>query len=132
MSISKTKKTDFDRPARKDIVSEVVNILESLITAFVLALLFITFVVQSFIIPTGSMAGTLKGAHFRLRCPQCGYKYDHDFRPRGYGLPENAVPRGYVKPPPTRCPSCGHYQMRAAAMPVTRGDIDPEVYLSVL
>ncbi len=118
----KTKKTGSQQKPKRDVINETANILDSLVTAFILALLFITFVMQVFIIPTGSMAETLKGAHFRLRCQQCGYRYHHGFKPGIYGLPRNTIPRNEVKPPPTRCPSCGHYQAAISAMPITKGD----------
>ena len=50
--------------------------LESIIVAFVLAFLFRAFVAEAFVIPTGSMAPTLMGAHKDLTCELCG----QDFR----------------------------------------------------
>ncbi|MGH7215327.1 MAG: S26 family signal peptidase, partial [Tepidisphaeraceae bacterium] len=38
-----------------------------------------------FVIPTGSMAPTLLGAHMRLRCEDCGYEYDVNFNSSGSG-----------------------------------------------
>jgi len=107
---------------RKNRAAEIANTLEWLITAFVLAFLFRAFVMEAFRIPTGSMADTLMGAHFRLRCGQCGYKYDYDFVPEKYGLPQDTVPRRFLKPGPSRCPSCGHYQLSPTAMPIANGD----------
>lgn len=49
--------------------------LESIIIAFVLAFVFRAFVVEAFVIPTGSMAPTLLGKHLRVECPQCGYNH---------------------------------------------------------
>ena len=48
---------------------------ESLAVAFVLALLFKAFVAEAFVIPTGSMAPTLMGAHKDVQCEECGYQY---------------------------------------------------------
>jgi signal peptidase I len=48
---------------------------ESIIIAFILAFVFRAFVVEAFVIPTGSMAPTLLGQHVRLVCPQCGYRF---------------------------------------------------------
>src|SRR5687768_6417869 len=48
---------------------------ESIVIAFVLAFLFRTFEAEAFVIPTGSMAPTLQGAHRDVACPQCGYRY---------------------------------------------------------
>lgn len=48
---------------------------ESIVIAFILAFVFRAYVVEAFIIPTGSMAPTLLGAHVRETCQQCGYTY---------------------------------------------------------
>src|SRR3954469_1133508 len=55
--------------------------LESILVAFVLAFIFRCFVVEAFVIPTGSMAPTLLGAHTRHQCPECGYRFDVNFSP---------------------------------------------------
>jgi len=108
---------------KKDRAAEIANTFEWLITAFILAFVFRAFVMEAFRIPTGSMADTLKGAHFRLRCPQCGYGYDHGFMPQAYGMPEDTVP---PVPVPirqqTRCPSCGFYTPANEELPVANGD----------
>jgi signal peptidase I len=49
--------------------------LEAIVIAFVLAFVFRAFVVEAFIIPTGSMAPTLLGQHSRVTCSQCGYRF---------------------------------------------------------
>lgn len=49
--------------------------IESVIIAIILAFLFRTFEAEAFVIPTGSMAPTLQGAHRDVACPQCGYRY---------------------------------------------------------
>jgi signal peptidase I len=48
---------------------------ESVVVAFILAFLFRTFQAEAFVIPTGSMAPTLMGAHKDVTCPECGYQY---------------------------------------------------------
>jgi len=101
---------------------EVVNTFEWLITAFILAFFFRAFVMEAFRIPTGSMADTLMGAHFRLCCPQCGYKYEYGFVPQEYRMPQDTIPAGNVAPPRTRCPSCGYYPSSGTAMPISNGD----------
>jgi len=124
MSPDKSDKRNIDRQSRKskDRAAEIANTFEWLITAFILAFVFRAFVMEAFRIPTGSMADTLMGAPFRLRCRQCGYKYNHGFVPRQYRLPEDTVPSGNTKPPLTRCPSCGHFDRTRAGMPVANGD----------
>lgn len=104
---------------------------EWLITAFASTLVFIIFVMQVYRIPTGSMAETLRGAHFRVRCGQCGYKYDHDFIGADYGMSQTANPakkqvigpryignkKWDIESP--RCPSCGYYESKPI---LNRGD----------
>jgi signal peptidase I len=48
---------------------------ESIVIAFVLAFLFRAFEAEAFVIPTGSMAPTLYGAHKDLVCEKCGFHY---------------------------------------------------------
>jgi signal peptidase I len=112
-----TKKT-----VKKDRAAEIANTFEWLITAFILAFVFRGFVMEAFRIPTGSMADTLRGAHFQLRCDQCGYRYDYGFDPTNYGYPADTIPRGDVRPVAGRCPSCGHYQPVGGPMPISNGD----------
>jgi signal peptidase I len=49
--------------------------LESLAVAFILALMFKAFIAEAFVIPTGSMAPTLMGAHKDIICQECGFQY---------------------------------------------------------
>ena len=49
--------------------------IESIAVAFVLAFLLRSFAAEAFVIPTGSMAPTLMGAHKDMLCPECGYRY---------------------------------------------------------
>ncbi len=92
---------------RKDRAAEIANTFEWLITAFILAFVFRAFVMEAFRIPTGSMADTLMGAHFRVGCPQCGYRYAHGFMPRRFHLAQDTMPGQRVALPLVRCPSCG-------------------------
>ncbi len=47
----------------------------SLVISFVMALIFRSYVVEAFIIPTGSMAPTLMGAHMDFRSDQSGFEW---------------------------------------------------------
>ncbi len=114
------QKTGSANARRKNRAAEIANTFEWLITAFILAFLFRAFVMEAFRIPTGSMADTLKGAHFRLRCLQCGYKYDYGLG--NYRIPRDTIPRGYITPMSSRCPSCGWFQQTGGHMPVSNGD----------
>ncbi len=133
MSLSKTGKTSSGKATlhrtpsggkRKDRATEIANTFEWLIIAFVLAFVFRAFIMEAFRIPTGSMADTLKGAHFRLRCPQCGYKYDYGFIPQQYGFQsEDYIPtHSNLRLYPSRCPNCGHYQPTGGTMLIANGN----------
>ncbi len=74
-------------------VLSVLSLLESLTLAIVLALVFRGFVVEAFVIPTGSMAETLLGIHAEIICPECRQVYST-------GIPEGPVSKPY-------CPNCG-------------------------
>jgi signal peptidase I len=94
--------------------------IESILIAFILAFIFRAFVVEAFVIPTGSMAPTLLGAHARFTCDDCGYQFDHNYSsPGGDDQSIPAQVPGDLFPPPTRdfrdrdehhldCPNCGH------------------------
>lgn len=120
--MKKTGKKNPKGQLWKNRITETANTFEWLITAFILALFIRVFLVEAYQIPTGSMANTLMGAHFRLHCQQCGYRYEYGFEPRKYGMPENTIPFGNVKSYPARCPSCGYYQSTGGRTPVTKGD----------
>jgi len=125
MSVKQSEKTGSGKAPgkRRDRAAEIANTFEWLITAFILAFVFRAFVMEAFRIPTGSMADTLKGAHFRLRCPQCGYRYEYGFSPERYRLPQDTIPRAEVElVRSTHCPSCGYYLSAGTVMPVANGD----------
>jgi len=115
-----SKDTEHDNSA----VHGLVGTAQWLIAAFATTLVFIVFEMQAYTIPTGSMAETLRGAHFALRCPQCGYRYDYDFLPKYYRLKRNVTPGVNVPvvPPGPRCPSCGYRFESAQRRAVLKGD----------
>jgi signal peptidase I len=83
----------------------IVNTVQWILIALILAFVFRAFVMEQFRIPTGSMAETLRGVHFHLRCLRCGYKYDVD--------------RGSIS---GRCPSCNYYLEPEEVVGISNGD----------
>jgi signal peptidase I len=78
---------------------------ESIVVAFVLALLFRSFEAEAFVIPTGSMAPTLMGRHRDLTCETCGDAFRIGCSKE---LDEGSCrldPRAFVRL--ARCPNCG-------------------------
>jgi signal peptidase I len=53
----------------------ILETLESIVIAFVLAFVFRAFIIEAFVIPTGSMAPTLNGAHAEVKCSDCGCEF---------------------------------------------------------
>ncbi|MDD5328016.1 MAG: signal peptidase I [Phycisphaerae bacterium] len=122
MAADKSKKSSPQKRNETSRAAEIANTFEWMITAFILAFLVRAFVVEAYRIPTGSMADTLKGDHFRLRCRQCGYGYDCGSDMERYRPSRDSVVSGYVKPPASRCPSCGYYDAGNSAIPIFNGD----------
>ncbi|MHC4444847.1 MAG: S26 family signal peptidase [Planctomycetota bacterium] len=60
---------------KKAIAANIKETLESIVVAFILAFVFRAFIVEAFIIPTGSMAVTLYGEQLTNTCSTCGYEY---------------------------------------------------------
>jgi signal peptidase I len=74
-----SKPRDPKKPPTDDnSIASIVDTIEAIIVALILALTFRAFVVEAFVIPTGSMAPTLLGAHFNVICPKCGYVFTRD------------------------------------------------------
>jgi signal peptidase I len=81
-----------------------IEILQTVITGLILAFVFRAFLIEPFIIPSGSMATALLGAHATQVCPACGTQFS--FAPL-----EPAAPTGtnFVCPPEVVCPNCQAY-----------------------
>ncbi len=101
-------------PTTDETVKETI---ESIVIAFILAFVFRAFIVEPFIIPTGSMAPTLLGAHLQMDCPSCGYRFD-------LGIDPGDVPEGKSLSS-TRggdCPMCNYEVPASAGTKVRSGD----------
>ena len=74
------------------------------VVIFILAFVFRGFLVEAFVIPTGSMAPTLYGKHGTQICPDCGWEY-------AYGLPDRHPERQKIKCPNCERGSAGHIEL---------------------
>jgi hypothetical protein len=63
---------DKKQPEQKDAFREIV---ETVVFVIVLVLLLKAFMAEAFVIPTGSMATTLRGYHREITCPQCAFRF---------------------------------------------------------
>lgn len=75
----------------------------SFIEFFIWLLMLKTFFVPLFIIPTGSMAETLRGAHGAHTCPNCGRCYEVGF--------DRAPGRAEQDPDLVQCPNCRYQEI---------------------
>ena len=90
--------------------------LESIVVAFILAFIFRAFIVEAFVIPTGSMAPTLYGAHYEFHCPSCGY----DFAAGEDVMMRSRPGNQYM--PSWACPNCFYPSTLAASDHSYSGD----------
>ncbi|MHC5181385.1 MAG: signal peptidase I [Planctomycetota bacterium] len=89
-------------------VESIITLLEWLVVAFILALMFMTFAMQAFQIPTGSMAETLRGAHYQVRCIRCAHHFDVGNDAISYGR--------------SQCPNCDYIVPAHSLGAVKNGD----------
>jgi len=97
--------------------------IESIVIAFILAFVFRAFVVEAFVIPTGSMATTLAGAHTRYTCKECGYTFDLGFNSGGSSNDDIEIPSFAGKTVHPICQNC-----RFPVDPETEGKNPPVRY----
>jgi signal peptidase I len=115
MSDTTAKKADPGDANYKDTI-------ESILIAFILAFIFRAFVVEAYVIPTGSMAPTLYGAHMRFKCPDCGYAFDAGVQGRRNAAGDDLDIASDASPAiDFHCPNCG-YAMATDRQPVRFGD----------
>jgi len=95
--MAETKHPDLQKAhQRRKKRESLLETLESIVVAFVLAFVFRAFIVEAFVIPTGSMAPTLYGAHAEFVCADCGYRFT---------VGAEGFPTGDRRSPPV-CPNC--------------------------
>ncbi len=109
MTSSSSKSSDKSQttsiPSPEEVATEGVReTVESIVVALILAFVFRAFVVEAFVIPTGSMAPSLYGLHANLRCDNCQYTF-------AYGLKEQMMQAyqsrgGLHEKFSVRCPNC--------------------------
>jgi signal peptidase I len=130
-------------PPKKENIKETI---ESILVAFILAFVFRAFVVEAFVIPSGSMAPTLMGAHLRMRCQECGYDFQVNFpndtnNPAALTIPSFTGPvrerdrfgrempagRTYDSALAMHCPNCG-FKVPKAGVPAEQSALNTPVH----
>jgi signal peptidase I len=94
---------------------------ESIVIAFILAFVFRAYVVEAFVIPTGSMAPTLLGEHLRVTCDKCGYHFKVD-TPGGRGSNIPISGRQIMVDLPYHCPMCQFENTAGKGTYISSGD----------
>lgn len=92
----------------------------SFIGFFIYLLILKTFFLPLFIIPTGSMAETLYGAHARTMCPNCGVEYSVGWHPA-----RDQLERGAYQPV-VQCPNCRWRQYHGDAARLAADRVTPD------
>ncbi len=80
--------------------------LESIVIALILAFVFRAFIVEAFVIPTGSMAPTLYGAHGTMLCEDCGVEFTYGVKDLDDSRPTSPLPISSTAK--AICPNCNH------------------------
>ncbi len=97
--------------------ARIIETIQTVLTALILAFVFRAFMIEAFIIPTGSMAPALLGMHGVLRCPECGAS--SDFGPVGTAQANDPL----FRPPQLAfCPNCRRYSPLPPETPPRAGD----------
>lgn len=104
--------------------SNIKETIESILVAFILAFIFRAFIVEAFVIPTGSMAPTLLGAHLRFECSDCGYVFETNYGAQNDPDGNPILPARSGRVHQVNCPNCGFRVRRQEAqnLPVHYGD----------
>ncbi len=122
-AVAGTSTAKPQQPHREE--SNVKETIESILVAFILAFIFRAFVVEAFVIPTGSMAPTLLGAHLRWNCADCGYAFESNYSSAQSDAEGNPIiPGRSGRAHQVNCPNCGFRVRRQEAqnVPVHYGD----------
>lgn len=105
-----------NRPAEPTNDETVKETIESIVIAFILAFVFRAFIVEPFIIPTGSMAPTMLGTHAQITCPSCGYHFD-------VGVDQGSLNSESLVPITSAdCPMCNYEVTTALGTKARSGD----------
>lgn len=95
------------------------DICESLVVALFLAFLFKTFEAEAFVIPTGSMAPTLKGRHKDVVCDECRFQFQTSASEEVDAATNRRNGRHVVA---GTCPQCGYTQYFGDDVPRLKND----------
>ncbi|MDG2126795.1 MAG: S26 family signal peptidase [Fuerstiella sp.] len=97
------------------------NLVELAVSFVIAVILLRGFILEGYLISTGSMAPGLLGFHKRIKCPTCDYSFafgiSFDESADAVEQPAAVVTAGYAT-----CPNCGQSHINVAGVPVNHGD----------
>jgi Signal peptidase, peptidase S26 len=93
------------------------ELIETIVFVVVLVLMLKTFLAEAFVIPTGSMADTLLGYHYKVKCDLCGKDNLVNASSEAEAPDQRNVPR-IMK---SRCQNCGHINVLRHPVPIQGG-----------
>ena len=94
-------------PGKKDADKDTFReLIETIVFVVVLVLMLKTFLAEAFVIPTGSMADTLLGYHYKVTCAQCGKP--NLINASSEAEPADRDPKDIPWIVRCRCQNCGH------------------------
>ncbi len=97
------------------------NLVELAVSFVIAVILLRGFILEGYLISTGSMAPGLLGFHKRIECPTCEYSFafgvNFDESAEATEFSEAAVTAGYAT-----CPNCGQSNIDVTGVPVNHGD----------
>lgn len=106
--------------------AKVCDNIEQIAQAFICALIFKAFVAEAMVIPTGSMADTLRGTHFNITCENCDVDYHYGFTQRNAQSPPlgqlDLTKSGNYNHFKTTCTMCGYIPSATKLRRVSNGD----------
>ena len=88
------------------------ELIETVVFVVVLVLMLKTFLAEAFVIPTGSMADTLLGYHYKVTCKECGYP--NLVNASSEADPQKGLPDPVVS---CQCANCGYINKLRPAQP---------------
>jgi signal peptidase I len=93
------------------------ELIETIVFVVVLVLMLKTFLAEAFVIPTGSMADTLLGYHYKKNCEECG----KENLVNASSEAEAPDPRNAPRIMKYRCKNCGHINVLRRPEPLKGG-----------
>ena len=101
--------------------------IEAIVVLALAVSVFRTFIVEGFMISTGSMAPRIRGYHYRITCPDCQFSFAHTATEISPEKDPQHNPAGHH----LTCPNCHYDRILLSGQPINEGDqilVDKQAY----